>query len=217
MAFHDHPFPVSIAVGAQIGPTRPLEVVTARSGVEARNLPAAASRRRFTLTVPPGAEDVQEALLHFWEGRRSGLYSFPLRDPADHKSCARSATPAATDQALGTGDGATVAFQLVKTYEPAGPNPWARSITKPVVASVKVALDGVEQLTGWSVARLTGVVTFDVAPGAGVAVTAGYEFDVPVRFEAPELIETILFRDDTLAREGVTEYSDVTLIEDLRA
>ena len=33
----------------------------------------------------------------------------------------------------------------------------------------------------------TGVVTFDAAPGAGVLVTAGFEFDVPVRFDTDRL------------------------------
>jgi len=33
----------------------------------------------------------------------------------------------------------------------------------------------------------TGEVVFDVPPAAGAVITAGYEFDVPVRFETDEL------------------------------
>jgi uncharacterized protein (TIGR02217 family) len=52
---------------------------------------------------------------------------------------------------------------------------------------VRVALDGAEQAGGWSVDAATGIVSFDVAPAPGVAVTAGFEFDVPVRFDADRL------------------------------
>ena len=52
---------------------------------------------------------------------------------------------------------------------------------------MRVALDAVEQMTGWSVDTPTGVVTFTVAPGAGVVVAAGFEFDVPARFDIDEL------------------------------
>ena len=43
-------------------------------------------------------------------------------------------------------------------------------------------VDGAEQLGGWSVDTTTGVVTFATAPAEGVAITAGFAFDVPVRF-----------------------------------
>jgi uncharacterized protein (TIGR02217 family) len=61
--------------------------------------------------------------------------------------------------------------------------PYTRDINKPVSGTVLVALDGTPQAAGWTVDETTGVVTFDVGPGNGVAVTAGYEFDVPVRFD----------------------------------
>jgi uncharacterized protein (TIGR02217 family) len=89
------------------------------------------------------------------------------------------------DQALGTGDGATTAFQLVKRYE-SGAQTWTRRIVKPVAGTVRVARAGVEATSGWSVDVATGVVTFAAAP-AGVLVTAGFEFDVPVRFDADRL------------------------------
>ena len=90
------------------------------------------------------------------------------------------------DQALGIGDDDTETFQLVKRYE-SGAQAWVRRIVKPVAGTVRVALAGVEQLSGWSVNMTTGIVTFATAPAAGVLITAGFEFDVPVRFDTDRL------------------------------
>lgn len=212
MAFHDILFPLAIAVGGAIGPARPLEIVTARGGTERRNLPKADSRRRYEISVPPGDEVAQDALLHHWEGRRGGLYSFPVKNPLDHASAAPGVTPGASDQVLGTGDGARTQFQLLKTYEPGGPFPYARPITKPVIAGVVVSLNGTPQASGWSVARLTGIVTFSTPPGAGVVVRAGWaEHHDHVRYDGELLPATLHFGDG----QGrlVTEYSGVNLIE----
>jgi len=94
--------------------------------------------------------------------------------------------PAATDQAIGIGDGATVAFQLARTYD-SGTSDWTRTIAKPVSGSVLIALDGTPQASGFSVDDTTGIVTFDTAPAVGIAITAGFEFDVPVRFDTDRL------------------------------
>jgi len=72
-----------------------------------------------------------------------------------------------------------------------GAQSWTRAIAKPVAGSVRLALNGVEQMFGWTVDSTTGSVTFAVAPGAGVAITAGFEFDVPVRFDTDMLDVTL--------------------------
>ena len=115
------------------------------------------------------------------------------------------ATPSPTDQAIGTGDGATTAFQLVKRYA-SGNQIWTRTITKPVAGTVRVALDGAEQVGGWSVDTTNGVVTFGTAPAAGVAITAGFEFDVPVRFDTDAL-------DVTLDLERLGSITSIPLLE----
>jgi hypothetical protein len=66
-----------------------------------------------------------------------------------------------------------------------------RTVWKPVADTVKVYLDGVEQLPGWSVDTTTAVVTFGMAPALGVEVTADFEFDVPVRFDTDPMVVTI--------------------------
>jgi uncharacterized protein (TIGR02217 family) len=84
--------------------------------------------------------------------------------------------PGPTDQPLGTGDGTTSRFDLFKTYG-AGE---MRRITRPVAGSVRVAIDGVDQLAGWTLS--SGAIVFDQPPAAGGAISAGFLFDVPVRF-----------------------------------
>jgi len=126
-------------------------------------------------------------------------------DWGDHKSCLPSGTPSPTNQAIGTGDGATTAFQLAKRYASGGQT-WVRTITKPVAGTVRVAFDGAEQLVGWTVDTTTGVVTFDTAPTAGVAITAGFEFDVPVRFDTDAL-------DVTLDLERLGSITSIPLLE----
>jgi uncharacterized protein (TIGR02217 family) len=118
-----------------------------------------------------------DELIAFFRARRGKAYGFRFKDWTDHK---------ATGQLLGTGDDANTQFQLVKHY-PSGSVIELRTIAKPVAGTVKVYLDGVEQLSGWSVDTTTGIITFDTAPSAGVLVTAGFEFDVAVRFDTDRL------------------------------
>lgn len=89
--------------------------------------------------------------------------------------------PTASDQALGTGDGTRTDFALVKDYEGQ-----VRRITRPVSGSVRVAVDGDERSGGWTV-NGKGVVSFADPPGDGAAVTAGFRFEVPVRFAEDRL------------------------------
>ena len=106
---------------------------------------------------------------------------------------------------FGTGDGATTTFQLVKRYA-SGSQTWVRTITKPVAGSVIVALNGASQASGWSVDTTTGVITFTTAPGSGVAITAGFEFDVPVRLDTDAL-------DVTLDLERLGSITSIPLLE----
>jgi uncharacterized protein (TIGR02217 family) len=69
-----------------------------------------------------------------------------------------------------------------------------------------LALDAVSQASGWSVDVTTGIVTFTSAPASGVAVTAGFEFDVPVRFDTDTL-------DVTLDIERLGSITSIPLLE----
>jgi uncharacterized protein (TIGR02217 family) len=114
------------------------------------------------------------------------LHGFRWRDRLDHSSAVPGVAVTAFDQTIGTGDGVQTAFPLVKIYGGAF-SPYARPIAKPVSGSVRVAVDGVELEDGFTCDIATGIVTFADPPGAGDAVTAGFLFDVPVRFDTDYL------------------------------
>ena len=186
MAFHEVRFPDDISRGARGGPERRTQIVELASGDEERNASWANSRRRYDVAYGIRRADDLAVVVAFFEARNGRLHGFRFKDWGDHKSCLPSGTPSPTDQLIGTGDGATTAFHLVKRYE-SGAQAWVRRIVKPVAGTVRVARAGVEATSGWSVDATTGVVSFSTAPAAGVLVTAGFEFDVPVRFDTDRL------------------------------
>jgi uncharacterized protein (TIGR02217 family) len=185
--FHEVRFPLSLAYGSRGGPERRTEIVTLGSGDEERNSLWRHSRRSYNAgPALRRAEDVA-TLLAFFEERRGPLYGFRWRDTFDHASGPFGREPAATDQPLGTGDGATATFQLAKTYGAAFA-PYTRPIVKPVAGSVRVAVAGAAlPVSGFSVDPATGRVTLARAPEPGAPVTAGFLFDVPVRFATDRL------------------------------
>ncbi len=190
MSFHEIRFPTAISRGAQGGPERRTDVVMLGSGYEERNSRWADSRRVYNAGYGVKSLDDLDAVIAFFEERRGRLYGFRWRDHADFKSCAPGATPAPMDQAIGTGDGTTIEFQLTKTYGSAHA-PWAREIKKPVAGTVRIAVDAVEQTDGvaFTVDAVTGIITFEPGhiPAADAAITAGFEFDVPARFDTDRL------------------------------
>lgn len=184
--FHEVRFPTSISFGSTGGPGRRTDVVTLRSGAEERNSIWANSLRRYDAGYGIKTAADLAAVVAFWEERRGRLYGFRWQDRMDFQSSPPGSAVAATDQAIGTGDGATRIFQLTKTYG-ASFAPWTRTIAKPVAGTVVVAIAGVPQASGWSVDTTTGMVTFTTAPPSGTVITAGFEFDVPVRFDTDQL------------------------------
>ena len=189
ISFHEVRFPTAISLGASGGPERRTDIVTLGSGHEERNSRWADSRRRYNAGYGVRSLDDLHAVIAFFEERRGRLYGFRWKDRADFRSCAPGATPAATDQISGTGDGETAAFQLVKTYGSVHA-PWTRTIRKPVAGSVVVAVDDTPVDPGnWSCDATTGVVTFEpeAVPADGAVVTAGFDFDVPVRVDTDRL------------------------------
>ena len=188
--FHDIRFPTAISLGASGGPERRTDIVVLGSRHEERNQRWADSRRRYEAGYGVKSLDDLQAVIAFFEERRGRLHGFRWKDHADYKSCAFTAAPSDEDQPIGTGDGATAEFQLVKRYG-ASFAPWSRGITKPVLGTVKLAVNGVLQIEGadYFLNYATGIVTFDPGsiPGAGNAITAGFEFDVPARFDTDRL------------------------------
>lgn len=188
MAFHEIRFPTDLAIGAVGGPERRTEIVTLANGFEERNSPWAHSRRRYDAGAGLRSLDDLEALIAFFEARRGQLHGFRWKDWADYRSAPPSQQIRPTDQLLGTGDGVTLSYALVKTYR-SGEESYTRPILKPVPGSVQVALGALPKLPGqeFVVDEVRGLVTFEQAPDIGVAVQAGFEFDVPVRFDTDRI------------------------------
>lgn len=189
-AFHDVLFPLDVALKSSGGPQRRTDVVLLGSGAEERNARWAHSRRRYDAGYGVKTFDALSQVLAFFEERRGRLYGFRFRDRLDHASAAPGTAVTATDQGMGTGDGVTAVFPLSKTYGTLY-SPYRRPIAKPVSGSVRIAVAGLEKQEGadFIVDAATGAVTFlsGHIPPSGAAITAGFLFDVPVRFDTDYL------------------------------
>jgi len=187
--FHEVRFPLRLALGATGGPVRRTDIVNLSNGRESRNQRWRDSRRFYD--AGSGVKSLADlyAVLEFFEARRGQLYGFRFRDPLDWKSCAPGEAVSVDAQAIAVGDGETASFQLAKTYADSGGS-WVRRITKPVAGTVMVSVDGVTKPEGsFAVDTATGIVTFAAGhvPASGAVVRAGYEFDVPVRFDTDRI------------------------------
>ena len=208
-AFHEVLFPLSIGFGSSGGPERRTDVVLLASGHEERKSRWADSRRRFNAGTGVHSLADLHMLIGFFEERRGRLYGFRWRDRSDWKSCAPGETPLAEDQQIGVGDSATATFQLIKTYG-GGVAPYQRKIAKPVGGTVRVSVNGEERTAGvdFNVNHTTGAVTFIAGhiPADDAIVTAGFQFDVPARFDTDRL-------DINLASFEAGDVPNVSVVE----
>lgn len=207
MAFHDIRFPASLSFGALGGPERRTEIVTLANGFEERNSPWEHSRRRYDAGLGLRSLDDLETLIAFFEARHGALNAFRWKDWADWKSSVPSQTTAPTDQRIGFGDGVKTAFQLRKRYLSGDQEYW-RPIKKPVPGTVTVAIADDPQVedVDFTVDAATGILTFVTPPDIGALVTAGFEFDVPVRFDTDRIAVS-------LASYNAGEVPDVPVME----
>ena len=181
-AFDDVRFPLPVGPGATGGAAWRTDVVTLASGAEVRNARWAGSRRRWDIASAVCSTSDLALLTAFFEARMGRLRGFRFRDPADRSSAMPGQAPGPQDQSIGLGDGVTNTFQLGKAY-----GGLVKAVTKPVDGTVSIAVDGVPQTSGWSVDCLTGKIVFDTPPALGAALTAGFEFEWPVRFDTDRL------------------------------
>ncbi len=187
-SFLDDRFPSGVAFGALGGPERQTEVVLLASGFEARNARWSDSRRRYDASTGIRSLADLRAVLALFEKARGRLYGFRFRDPFDHSSRNDGGLPTALDQQIGAGDGLRARFPLIKTYG-SGETSYERSIRLAEAATLKVAVAGVEAVAGTDVSLddETGELVFASPPPAEATVTAGFLFDVPVRFDTDRL------------------------------
>ena len=192
MGFHDIRFPANLSFGSVGGPERRTDIVTLANGFEERNTPWEHSRRRYDAGVGLRSLEDVAALIAFFEARRGQVYGFRWKDWSDYKSGRASRAVTAFDQKVGTGDGTTTEFQLIKTYR-SGEQSYVRPIVKPVAGTVKVAVDRDEKVEGQEVVIdfATGRITLDTPPPKGAVIWAGFEFDVPVRFDTDSILTSV--------------------------
>lgn len=182
-AFDDVDFPIAIGRQASVAAGFSTQVIESLSGVEQRSADWADARMHYDAGPGVRSESDLQSLIAFFRARRGAARAFRFRDPYDWHS-GSAETWAAGDQLLGLGDGVRSRFPLRKLYGQ-GEDAQERRITLPVAGSVRVALNGVAQASGWTLTE--GEVIFAVAPAPGVEVRAGFAFDVPVRFAEDRL------------------------------
>lgn len=183
-AFDPVDFPIAIGREARALTEFSTQIISSPAGHEQRASEWAEPRMRYDAGPGIRSEADVRTLAEFFRARRGAARAFRFRDPFDSSSAVDDGLPTAVDQMLGTGDGVRRQFPLVKRYG-AGDAEAVRPIRLPVSASVRVSVDGIE--TAAFLMTAEGEVLLDVAPAAGVAVRAGFRFDVPVRFAEDRL------------------------------
>jgi uncharacterized protein (TIGR02217 family) len=201
-AFHDVRFPEDISYGSSGGPEFSTSVVASVSGHEQRNIHWANARARYNVAYGVRTDAQLSVLIAFFRARFGRAHAFRFRDWADWQT---APVISANDSWLGDGNGSRTTFQLLRRYA-SGYQEHVRTISKPVPGTVRVALQGTEINSGWSVNALTGLLTFDAAPAPGVLITAGFAFDVPVRFDTDHLATS-------LDSYGIGSALDVPVVE----
>lgn len=192
MDFHEVQFPTDLSFGALGGPQRRVDVVALANGFEERNTPWAHSRRIYDAGLGLRSLDDVEAVIAFYEARFGQMFGFRWKDWSDFKSAKPSVATSRGDQEIAVGDGVTTDFQLIKNYRSGG-HTYARPITKPVAGTVIIAVeqDDKTEDVDYVVDITSGLITFVHPPDPDTRVFAGYEFDVPVRFDSDSLLTNI--------------------------
>jgi len=210
MAFHNTRLDPNISYGASGGPAYGTTIQTTASGHEYRVARQSRPRRRYQFDKLLMEPSEWGALIDFWVARRGHLHGFRFKDWSDFTTSADGVSaPTNLDVVLGTGDGLETQFQLVKTYDFGGLNPFNEGIRLPVAGTLVVAVAGTPT-TAYTVTNPGGLITFAAAPTAGQVVTAGFEFDRSVRFNQSD--ETMNMR---IERGYLANWAGITCLEQL--
>jgi uncharacterized protein (TIGR02217 family) len=201
--FDDVTFPLEIGREAEVSAEFSTNVVTLMSGHERRNSDWADARMAYDVAPGVRSEGELATLLAFFRARRGAAIGFRFADPFDDSSNGTNGAPVATDQLMGTGDGLRTAFPLLKHYG-SGASAQQRLITRPRAGTIIVAVNG-SPVSNWTLGN-KGQILFETAPVVGATITAGFRFDVPVRF-ADDRIEA------SRATFGAGDMASVMLVE----
>lgn len=181
ITIHEVRLPTDVERGAEFAPMFNTSIVELDGGAEQANINW--TYPRFSGDISYGIQSITllNTAIAFFYARRGRAYGFRFKDWADFTI---------TDGTIGTGDGATAAFQIVKVYSDSV-LPFSRKITRPITAGLVVKVDGVTKTltTHYTVSATTGIVTFTMGniPTLAQVITVTCEFDVPVRFDTDRI------------------------------
>lgn len=184
MSFHNIQLSPLISYGFESGPTLSTVVQATASGHEYRIARQSQARHKYRASKSNMTAAQFAELKSFWLARRGALHGFRFKDWTDFSTASDNiGAPASTDCVIATGNGLETQYQMTKTYDAGGYNPYGRTISLPLTGTLVVAKDGVTLATNlYTFSASTGIITFATAPAQSVVITAGCYFDVPVRF-----------------------------------
>ncbi len=190
MGFHNVRFPTNVNYGSSGGPGFSTAITVLRSGVEQRVQRWSSPKRRYDASYTIRTPSDVYTVLEFYIARGGPANTFLYKDWTDYATTSSGSTHRSDDSSvtkddveIAVGDGSTTQFQLLKKYTSGGVTA-SRNIYHPISGTLLIAVDGTLQTetTHYTVNYTTGVVTFVTAPANNLSVTAGFEFDVAVRF-----------------------------------
>lgn len=183
MSFLEIRFPESISFNSSSILEFNTTILKTKNGNEARNINWNINKMKFNIINGIKTKAELDEITSFFRNVKGCGYGFRFKDWIDYSVAA---------QQIGLGDGNTIKFQLIKTYTISG-NTYARKITKPVISTIRIYLNGIES-DDFGVDLTNGLITFNTAPAMDAVITSDFEFDVPVRFNSDILeisLETI--------------------------
>lgn len=175
-------FQIPLGFQTSGGPEWSTGIVSLTSGEEVRNAIWAQPLRKWQLVGVPLNEGAANDLLKFFNARSGAAQGFRFSDPFGHSTARPGFSVSPLDEHLGQGDGVADRFFLTRDDGSVMRKP----VTRPVAGSVRMAIDGTE-VTDVPVDDATGEVTFPSPPAPGTTLTAGFDYDLPVRFETDRL------------------------------
>ncbi len=201
MTVFNYRLPISIERGATSGRRRNTTVLSNKSGFESRNRDWVKRRGEWNLAT--GVQSADDILLirdlHDLVGGRAD--GWLLVDPSDH-FIGDPDDPDSTggNQLIGTGDDVETDFLFTKLIDIPGSGipTYAHRIFKPLDNGTwSVLIDGIIQVTDFTIDFDTGIVTFYPAPAGGQLIGIAGEHAYPVRFDI-DMIEVVMeqFTDD---------------------
>lgn len=199
ISFVDSPrFPESISEGAAGGPSFRTAVFESHDGTEQRGVMWRLPRHRYNVALGIRTANEMDTVADFFYTVRGRFVGFRYKDWNDYEI---------VNGNIGTGDGATTDYQIVKKYT-VGTYTFTRNIFKPVSGTLVVKVNNVTQTltTDYTINYDTGIVSFVVAPTSTHPIVVSCEFDVPVR------LDTDLMSAQHVGYEAM-DWTSITLVE----